>query len=83
VSEEATPFLDLALHLMRRFIPKADQSTLMMAAIWLMGQCAVFIRHREQLANPPASLDLNEVAVERLTKLVSSWVLTGLERASQ
>jgi hypothetical protein len=48
-----------------------------------MGQCAVFIRHREQLANPPASLDLNEVAVERLTKLVSSWVLTGLERASQ
>jgi AcrR family transcriptional regulator len=83
VSEEATPFLDLALDLMRRFMPKADQSTLMMAAIWLMGQCAVFIRHREQLANPPVSLDLNEVAVERLTKLVSSWVLTGLERASQ
>jgi hypothetical protein len=66
---------------MRHFMPKADQSTLMMAAIWLMGQCSLFIRHREQLANPPVSLDLNEAAVERLAKLVSSWVLTGLERA--
>jgi AcrR family transcriptional regulator len=81
VSEEATPFLGLAVDLMRRFMPKADQSTLMMAAIWLMGQCSLFIRHREQLANPPVSLDLNEAAVERLAKLVSSWVLTGLERA--
>jgi AcrR family transcriptional regulator len=80
VSEEATPFLGLAIDLMRRFMPKADQRTLMMAAIWLMGQCAIFIRHREQLAKPPVSLDLNEAAVERLTKLVSSWVLTGLER---
>jgi hypothetical protein len=53
----------------------------MMAAIWLMGQCSLFIRHREQLANPPVSLDLNEAAVERLAKLVSSWVLSGLERA--
>jgi hypothetical protein len=42
----------------------------MMAAIWLMGQCSLFIRHREQLADPPVSLDLNEAAVERLAKLV-------------
>ena len=81
VSEEATPFLTLAVDLMRRFMPEADQSTLVLAAIWLMAQGTVFIRHREQLANPPISLDLNEAAVERLTKLVSSWLLTGMLNA--
>jgi len=50
--------------LMRRFMPDADQSTLIMAAIWLVGQCTVFIRHREQLAMPPVSLDLDEPGVE-------------------
>jgi AcrR family transcriptional regulator len=59
VSEEATPFLNLAVDLMRRFMPKADQRTLTMAAIWLVGQCTVFVRNREQLANPPVSLDLD------------------------
>src|ERR1700726_2275614 len=44
VSEEATPFLNLAVDLMRRFMPKADQRTLTMAAIWLVGQCTVFVR---------------------------------------
>jgi AcrR family transcriptional regulator len=81
VSEEATPFLSFAVDLMRRFMPSADQRTLIMAAIWLVGQCTVFSRNREQLANPPVSLDLNEAAVERLTKLVSAWALAGLEHA--
>jgi TetR/AcrR family transcriptional regulator, regulator of cefoperazone and chloramphenicol sensitivity len=77
VSEEATPFLSLAVELTRRFMPEADQSTLMMAAIWLMGQSSVFIRYREQLSNSPVSLNINEAAVERLAKLISAWVLTG------
>ena len=59
-------------------MPKADQRTLVMAAIWLVGQCTVFVRNREQLANPPVSLDLDETAVERLTTLVSAWALAGL-----
>ena len=66
VSEEATPFLNLAVDLMRRFMPKADQRTLTMAAIWLVGQCTVFVRNREQLANPPVSLELDDAGVERL-----------------
>ena len=53
VSEEAAPFLGFAVDLMRRFMPEADQSTLTMAAVWLVGQCTVFIRYREQLAMPP------------------------------
>jgi AcrR family transcriptional regulator len=81
VSEEATPFLSFAVDLIRRFMPKADQRTLVMAAIWLVGQCTVFVRNREQLANPPVSLDLDETAVKRLTTLVSAWALAGLADA--
>jgi hypothetical protein len=66
---------------MRRFLPDADQSTLIMAAVWLVGECTVFIRHREQLAMPPVSLKLNEPAVDRLSALISGWALTGLAQA--
>ena len=81
ISEEPTPFLGFAVDLMRRFMPNTDQRTLTMAAIWLVGQCTIFVRNREQLANPPVSLDLDEAAVERLTDLVSAWALSGLARA--
>ena len=60
-------------------MPKADQRTLMIAAIWLIGQCSIFVRNREQLANPPISLALDEAAVERLAELVTDWALAGLE----
>jgi AcrR family transcriptional regulator len=81
ISEEATPFLGFAVALMRRFMPNADQRTLMMAAIWLVGQCAIFVRNREQLANPPVLLDLDDAAVEHLTNLISAWALSGLTDA--
>ena len=81
ISEEAAPFLGLAVDLVRRFLPNADQTTLIMAAVWLVGQCSIFVRNREQLANPPVSLALNEAAIERLTILVSGWALAGLAQA--
>ena len=67
MTEEAAPFMALAIDLMRRFLPEADQSTLIMAAIWLVGQCSIFVRSAEQLANPPVSLALGEATIERLT----------------
>jgi AcrR family transcriptional regulator len=79
MSEEAAPFMGLAVDLVRRFLPKADQRTLMVAAVWLIGQCNIFVRNREQLANPPVSLALDEAAVERLAELVSAWAVAGLE----
>ena len=82
VSEEAAPFLGFAVDLMRRFMPEAHQGTLTMAAVWLVGQCTVFIRYREQLAMPPVSLKLNEPAVERLSALISGWALAGLAQAN-
>ena len=58
--------------------PTADHRTLVVAAIWLIGQCSVFVRNREQLANPPVSLTLDEATLDRLAELVSHWALAGL-----
>jgi AcrR family transcriptional regulator len=81
LSEEAVPFMDVAIDLVRRFMPKADRRTLTLAAIWLVGQCSVFVRNREQLAAPPTALVLDEAAVERLATLVSQWAVAGLAHA--
>jgi AcrR family transcriptional regulator len=78
VSEEAAPFMDVAVDLVRRFIPSADDRTLKCAAVWLVGQCSIFVRNREQLANPPVSLALDEATLDRLAKLVSHWAMAGL-----
>jgi AcrR family transcriptional regulator len=78
MSEEAAPFMGLAVDLVRRFIPGADRRTLVVAAVWLIGQCSIFVRNREQLANPPVALVLDEAAVERLADLVTAWAFAGL-----
>jgi AcrR family transcriptional regulator len=78
VAEEAAPFLGLAGDLVRRFMPEADRRTVTVAAIWLLGQCSVFVRNREQLAEPPTGLQLDEEAVEWLSATISHWVVSGL-----
>ena len=80
LSEEAAPFMGLAVELVRRFQPEADQKTLVAAAVWLVGQCSVFLRNREQLADPPLGLTLDEDTVEWLAQLVSRWAGGGLGR---
>jgi hypothetical protein len=65
---------------MRRFMPGAGPVDLVIAAIWLVGQCNVFIRYREELALPPISLTLNEPAVDRLFSLISGWAIGGHAR---
>jgi AcrR family transcriptional regulator len=80
LSEEAAPFMGLAVELVRRFQPEADQRTLTAAAVWLVGQCSIFLRNREQLADPPLGLVLDEATVEWLAQLVSRWATGGLGR---
>jgi AcrR family transcriptional regulator len=80
VAEESAPFMGLATDIVRRFVPEADARTLTVAAIWLIGQCSVFLRNRDTLAEPPFSLDLNETTVEWLAQMVSRWVLAGFGR---
>jgi hypothetical protein len=67
---------------MRRFMPEANRPTLIVAAVWLVGQCNIFIRHRGHLAMPTVSLKLDEPGVDRLSALISDWALTGLAHAN-
>lgn len=78
LSEEAAPFMGVAVDLVRRFLPAADHSTLLIAAIWLIGQCHVFVRNREQLAAPPVGLALDVAAVEELAQRICRWAAGGL-----
>jgi AcrR family transcriptional regulator len=78
LSEEAAPFMGVAVDLVHRFLPDADQRTLVVAAIWLIGQCNVFMRNREQLAEPPINLALDESAIEFIGKMISRWAIGGL-----
>lgn len=80
VSEEAAPFMGLATDLVRRFLPDADNRTALAAAIWLIGQCSVFLRNRELLSQPPMGLTLDEEAVDWLSQMISRWVIAGLGR---
>jgi AcrR family transcriptional regulator len=78
VAEEASPFLGMAADLVRRFMPEADRKTLTVAAIWLIGQCSVFVRNRDRLAEPPIGLELDDAMVEWLAHAISRWVMAGL-----
>jgi hypothetical protein len=51
------------------------------AAVWLLGQCSVFVRNREQLPQPPIGLVLDEPAVSWLAATISRWVVAGLQPA--
>jgi len=81
LTEEAAPFMQMATDLLRRFLPDADHRTLTVAAIWLLGQCSVFVRNREQLAGPPMELSLEESGVDWLAQTISGWTIAGLARA--
>ena len=78
MAEEAAPFFSLAADLVRRFMPGAEPRTLTVAAVWLIGQCSIFVRNREQLAEPPVGLMLDEAAVEWLSATIGHWVVAGL-----
>ncbi len=78
LSEEAAPFMGLAVDLVRRFMPEVDHRTLVIASIWLIGQCNVFIRNREQLAEQPVALSLDEAAIDELARLIARWAVSGL-----
>lgn len=82
VGEELAPFMGMATELVQRFLPDADRRTLVVAAIWLIGQCGVFLRNREVLAEQPLGLVLDDDAVEWLSSLITGWLLSGLCAAS-
>src|SRR5438874_6738521 len=51
MAKEAAPFLAGASALARRFLPEdATDEQAVIGALWLFGQCSIFVRNAEQLA---------------------------------
>jgi AcrR family transcriptional regulator len=82
VAEEAAPFMNVAADLARRFLPDADRRMLTVASIWLIGQCSVFLRNRDRLAEPPVGLEIDDAMVEWLGRMISQWIAAGLGGAN-
>jgi len=77
-------YMTAAVDIVHRFMPKgADHRTALCAAIWLMGQCNVFVRNRELLAREPFSIMADEPFVEELTALITRLAMGGLLKANQ
>jgi AcrR family transcriptional regulator len=73
-------YMTAAVDIVRRFLAPAAQH--LCAAIWLMGQCNVFVRNRELLAREPFSITADEPFVEELTELVTRLAMGGLLQAN-
>jgi AcrR family transcriptional regulator len=76
-------YMTAAVDIVRRFMPKgADHRSALCAAIWLMGQCNVFVRNRELLAREPFNIMADEPFVEELTALITRLAMGGLLKAN-
>jgi len=84
VAEDAAPFMGQAADLIKRFLPKANARTVMVAAIWLLGQCSVFVRNREQLSGlgvvrrGEAREETDHDFIDEIAGHVSRWAISGL-----
>jgi AcrR family transcriptional regulator len=81
MAREAAPFFAVVTELVRRFLPKrATDKQAVVGALWLFGQCSIFVRNAEQLANPPLRLEIDERFVDRLADTITTWAAGGLGR---
>src|SRR5262249_59066827 len=78
-AKEAAPFLAGASALARRFLPEdATDEQAVIGALWLFGQCSIFVRNAEQLAKAPFRLEVDEDFVDRLADMIAGWAANGL-----
>src|SRR5215475_8238558 len=81
MARETAPVFAAATELVRRFLPnRATDQQAVVGALWLFGQCSVFVRNAEQLANPPLRLKIDERFVDRLADTIATWAADGLGR---
>ena len=79
MAEEAGPYLAGAATLVRRFLPpEATQKQAVLGAIWLLGQCSIFVRNCEQLARPPLGFRIDRKFVDGLGETIARWAAGGL-----
>src|SRR5499426_365808 len=83
MAREAAPFFAAATELVRRFLPsRATDKQAVVGALWLFGQCSIFVRNAEQLANPPLRLNIDEGFVDGLADTIATWAAEGLGKLS-
>jgi len=76
-------YLTTAVDIVSRFLPPATQKRVALCvAIWLMGQCGVFVRNRELFAQEPFSITADEPFTDELTELITRLAIGGLLHAS-
>jgi AcrR family transcriptional regulator len=79
VAEEAGPYLAGAAALVRRFLPPdATDKQAVLGALWLFGQCSIFVRNCEQLARPPLGFKVDRKFVDGLGGTLAEWAAGGL-----
>jgi TetR/AcrR family transcriptional regulator, regulator of cefoperazone and chloramphenicol sensitivity len=83
MATDTVSYLNTAVDIVCRFLPPGTQKRVALyVAIWLMGQCSVFVRNRELLAQEPFSIDTDEPFTDELTELVTRLAIGGLLHAS-
>jgi AcrR family transcriptional regulator len=83
VAQAAGPYLASATALVQRFLPaRATQKQAALAALWLLGQCSIFVRNREQLAHRPLGFAVDEDFVNELAGMITEWAAAGLAASS-
>ena len=82
IATDATSYLMAATDVVRRFLPPdTPNRAALCGAIWLMGQCSIFVRSRELLAQEPFSITMDEPFVDELTELITRLATGGLLHA--
>ena len=83
MTQNPTSYVTAAVELVRRFLPEGTSDRVALcAAIWLMGQCGIFVRNREMFEKEPFNIATDETFVNELSDLVTRLALGGLVHAS-
>jgi AcrR family transcriptional regulator len=83
MATHSVSYLTAAVDIVARFLPPGTEKRVAVcAAIWLMGQCSVFVRNRELFGKEPFSITTDQPFVDQLTELITQLALAGLLHGS-
>jgi len=83
MATHSVSYLTAAADIVGRFLPPGTQKRVALCgAIWLMGQCSVFVRNRELFTKEPFNITTDEPFVDQLTELITQLALGGLLHGS-
>jgi AcrR family transcriptional regulator len=84
MATNSVSYLADVVDLVSRFLPPGTQrQTALCGAIWLMGQCSIFVRNRELFVQEPFGISIDEPFVNELSELITELAMGGLLRASR